>query len=101
MRYIRDIFGKQTATLLSWLICKSIDLMLIITQLKTLELYRDQYRTATSVDWGEAKPLATPFTFTEDWSINMSFDHFTLRKICRDIGERNHLTAIMEDIHIN
>ena len=34
MQYISDIFRKQTTTLLSWPICTSIDLMLIITSLK-------------------------------------------------------------------
>ena len=33
MRYIRDLFPKQTPTLLSWPICISINLMIIITPL--------------------------------------------------------------------
>ena len=34
MRYIRNLVAIQTRTLLPWPICRSIDLMLIITQLK-------------------------------------------------------------------
>ena len=33
--YIRDLFARQTPTLLSWPICTSMDLMLIITPLET------------------------------------------------------------------
>ena len=35
IRYICDLFAKQTPTLLSWPICTSMDLMLIITPLET------------------------------------------------------------------
>ena len=35
IRYFRDLFTIQTPTLLSWPICRPIDLMLIITPLET------------------------------------------------------------------
>ena len=49
MQYIRNLFAKQTPTLLSWPICLPMDLMLIITPLEKkprLKLYRDQIPTA-------------------------------------------------------
>ena len=50
MRYIRNLFAKQTPTLLSWRICLSIDLMFIISPLETNTktlVYSDQYRQPT------------------------------------------------------
>ena len=49
IRYIRDLFAKQTPTLLSWPTCLSIDLMLSLRRSEqTLKLYRDQIPTAHS-----------------------------------------------------
>ena len=48
IRYIRDLFAKQTPTLLSWPICTSMDLMLIIKPLETnaRTLITTKYRRA-------------------------------------------------------
>ena len=53
IRYIRDLFAKQTPTLLSWPICTSMDLMLIITPLETnaRTLITTKYRRARPPRW--------------------------------------------------
>ena len=102
IRYIRDLFARQTPTLPSWPICSSMDLMLIITPLeRTLELYRDQYRDTTrpsaSVRTGWNETAGKTTTFTRGPLRNQGFS--ISRKIRQYIRETNHFPIVdMEDI---
>ena len=92
IRYIRDLFAP---TLLSWPICLSNDLMLIITPLEQnkLKLYHDQYRRAWPPRWervGTKPPAAT--TFTRGLLRNQRFS--ISRKIRRYIRERRRIYGI-------
>ena len=67
IRYIRDVFARQTPTLLSWPICTSIYLMLCITPLETntRTLSRPNTDSARPPRWervGTKPPAATTFT---------------------------------------
>ena len=70
IRYIRYIFAKQTPTLLSWPICTSMDLMLIITPLETnaRTLITTKYRRALPPRWERVgtKPPARLQLLRED-----------------------------------
>ena len=70
IRYIRDLFAKQTPTLLSWPICTSMDLMLIITPLETnaRTLITTKYRRAGPPRWERVgtKPPARLQLLRED-----------------------------------
>ena len=69
IRYIRDLFAIQAPTLLSWPICISMDLMLIITPLETNARTLSRPNTdapapAASVGtgWNETAGKTTTFT---------------------------------------
>ena len=70
MRYFRDLFAKQTPTLLSWPTCTSMDLMLIITPLETnaRTLITTKYRRALPPQWERVgtKPPARLQLLRED-----------------------------------
>ena len=70
IRYIRDLFAKQTPTLLSWPICTSMNLMLIITPLETnaRTLITTKYRRALPPRWERVgtKPPARLQLLRED-----------------------------------
>ena len=70
IRYIRYLFAKQNPTLLSWPICTSMDLMLIITPLETnaRTLITTKYRRALPPRWERVgtKPPARLQLLRED-----------------------------------
>ena len=100
IRYIRDLLAKQNPTLLSWPICLSIDLMLIITPLggntKTLSRPIPTCPSASvGTGWNETAGKTT--TFTRGLLRNQRFS--ISRKIRRYIRERNRYSIVdMKDI---
>ena len=99
IRYIRDLFAKQTPTLPSWQICTSMDLMLIITPLetntRTLSRQKPTRPSASGERVATKPPAAT--TFTQGPLRNQRFS--ISRKIRRYIRETNPYAIVdMEDI---
>ena len=98
IRYIRDLFAIQTPTLLSWPICLSIDLMLIITPLETnaRTLITTKYRRALPPQWERVgtKPPARLQLLRKDPCV-MKDSAFRAKYI----RETNHYSIVdMEDI---